>query len=434
MRTLALALVVLGSVPVAKAAMMPHGDLTSLALGSTVIVRAVRTGGPDEAAAYRVDRVLGGRGLAAGQSITIDRRLYRDPPNAAPVAYLFLVRREGQWLLVPSGLRAIAGGRAYRFEQHDNPGPYVAVRQGRDPEDARWEEIEAHHASQEELERAIERDVARADRARAAIARRDVAAVLALLPPARDPALLHLSPLGFYRDTVAHRAYRAFVEAGAIDAALDVSARARGLRPTWPPIEESELLRRAADETAPLARRVVAVELLDVHSDRTLTELVALARGDAPGPVRAAAIRSIARVQHTSSSEPGWAAVRRRAGREIAALVRRLPREREASVRAALLTVAMERSLPLGRGTDPLAVIVARDGDRALFEITSRPGAIRRVALVRPDGSECASPMHVGHSSGTWHGAFPLGACPPDAELLVETEEAAAGRRFPLGR
>src|SRR5690606_8289779 len=222
----ALALAVVGSACVAEAAMMTHTDLTSLALSSTVIVRATRVGGPDEAAVYRVDRVLGGRGLAVGQSVTVDRRLYVDPPSAAAVAYLFLQRRGGEWLLVGSGLRAIAGGRAYRFEQRPSPGPYEAVRQGRDPEDARGEEREAH-LSQEELERAIERAIPRAESARAAIARRDVAAVLALLPPARDPSLPVFDPLGFYRDTVAHRAYRAFVEAGAIDAALDVHARTR---------------------------------------------------------------------------------------------------------------------------------------------------------------------------------------------------------------
>lgn len=119
----------------ARAAMMAHHDLASLALEADAIVRAERTGGPDDAATYRVVRVLAGGGVRAGETITIaqsvyfvDARATFAPPLAGPVepsAFLFL--RAGRdpsqpaWSLVGSGLRLVAGGRAYRFEQRSNP-------------------------------------------------------------------------------------------------------------------------------------------------------------------------------------------------------------------------------------------------------------------------------------------------------------------------
>jgi hypothetical protein len=428
----------------AGAAMMPHYDLASLALESAVIVRAERTGGPDEAARYRVVRVLAGTGLRARETLTIDQSVYRfdangsftGQPITAPLeatAILFLKRGHDAsvpWRLVGSGLRVFAGGRAYRFQQFDNPGPYVALPQRRDPDDLFGDDT-SPQLTLAQLEAAIATAVARADRARTAIAARDVPAILALLPPAP----VETPGFTFYQDRIAVRAFEALIAAREIDGALDVLARTRGLRPWFAEgVHDAELLQRMEDASAPLARRLGAVAIMEMMpSDDTLRRLFVLARDTAgPRELRVAVIDRLAHYEGLSASDPAWPARRRGLERELTALVRNgVRREGDDEVRVALVAAAarweLRNTVP---GSQPFALSAYRQGTRVHFRGAARQGSVAEsyeVVLVRPDGSACDAPVLTSSmSQQSWSGTLDGARC-SDA-VRARQEIGPAGR------
>ena len=425
---LALALLVACASP-ARAATMTHLDLASLALEADVVVRAERTGGADDAASYRVVRLIAGRGLRVGDTVTLDQRLYfvdttgtHGAPIAGPVepaAILFLRagsdRSQPAWSLVGSGLRIVAGGRVYRFEQWSNPGPYVAVPQRRDPEDVRGVATDEHW-DLARLEQGVAAAIARADRARAAIASRDPAAVLALMPAeavARDGFGGHA-----YEDRIAVRGFEALLAAGHLDAALDVLARTRGARPWSVQVEDAELMARAESSAAPLARRIAALSLLDLlPGDDTVRRLIAIARNDtAPAALRVAAVEELAGYEGVSGSDDDWPRRRRALQAALRSLVHDVSTTGPPSVRTALVACAARWEL---RGAVPRAHLVAasavRRGDVVEYHVAAAPGTdptVDAIAVLRDDGTPCAAEVITGWSSAIErHGRIDLAAC-----------------------
>lgn len=376
----ALTALVVGTPP-AQGAMMTHHDLASLVDASQVVVLAERTGGTDDLGEYRVTRVLAGSGLVAGATVRVAHQCYelRGAPHMGvpmpaldPTAVLFLARDPGDAAalrLVPSGLRIFAAGRAYRFEQWNNPGCYVPVPQGRDPEDLLGASPPAAALDRGGLEAAIARAVARVARVRAALASNDVAArrtaLLALWPAPRELLPEARVGAGFFEDGLAHRVFEELLRRGDVPTALEVLARMRGLRP-WlaGDVEDERLLAEARAPDAPAHRRAAAIELIRLPSAEVMAGLVELARADAAPEIRAAALQRLAGLAGTSSDED-WARRKRRLRGTLSRLLRaQLATETAPLVRIAMFGAAEQWNLALpARGTAGVALLARREGD-----------------------------------------------------------------------
>jgi hypothetical protein len=434
--------------------MMRHHDLASLALEADAIVVAERTGGPDEAAVYRVVHVLAGQGLRTNDAIAIYQSGYvidttgerrwgagvRVDAPVSPIAILFLRAAihpsDSAWSLVPSGLRVFAGGRAYRFEQRSNPGPYVAVPQGRDPEDLQGVATSVQW-DRPQLERAIASAVERADRARAAIAARDPAQILTLLPADPVTDLVDVGWHGFYEDRIAIRGFDALIAAGEIDAALDVHARTRGLRHFVAGISDSELLARAESSSAPLPRRIAALSLLDpLLTDDTLRRLIAIAHdADAPPALRVAAIRALAGAAGVSTSNLGWPARRRRLATHVRSLVRELAPRALGSVRVELVACAARWKLLDAVPTEHAIAASATQRDHVVtYHVVAAPGVettLRRVTLLRRDGTACDAESLGGWSAGDdWSGRIDAVRCSEAVQVRIEVRRGGRDRAW----
>jgi hypothetical protein len=449
----------------AHAAMLKHYDLASLALIADVIVMAERTGGPDEAAEYRVLRVLAGQGLRTGEAITINQASYDVPaePESAwtgerldgpvePAAILFLLRPEihapwshshPSWSLVPSGLRVFVGGRAYRFEQWSNPGGYVAVPQTPESE-APHSVAPAVRLDRVELERAIAGAVERAERARAAIAAHDPMQILALLPA--EPVDIWKNEwrdgFGFYQDLIAFRGFEALIAAGEIDAALDVHARTRGLRHfAARDVSDSDLLARAESGSAPLPRRIAALSLLDMlpSDDSTPHRLIAIARdADSPPALRAAAIRVLGGESGVLTSDPGWKARRRRLAKEVRSLVRELAPRALGAVHAELIACAVRwkfrHVVPAERA---IGASATRRDRIVTYRVVAAPGLVasfKGVTLLRPDGTACNSTPSLESSMSVdeWSGRIDIAHCTEVAQVRVEVRSGGRNRAWTI--
>jgi hypothetical protein len=434
----------------ARAATLRHHDLASLALEADAIVVAERTGGPDEAATYRVVKVLAGQRLRIGDAITINQRGYFIGKSDAvgicftscvdepiePIAILFLHAMtspsEPAWRLVPSGLRVFAGGRAYRFKQLSNPGSYVAVPQGRDPEDAYGIASDVHW-DRAELERAIANSVERADRARAAIAARDPAQILALLPADPVDHLWDQFHTGiyarFYEDRLAIRGFDSLIGAGEIDAALDVHARTRGLRRFAVGIGDSALLARAESRSAPLSRRITALAMLDLlPSDDTMRRLIAIARdADAPVPLRVVATRVLAGNTGESATDPSERPQCQQLAADLQSLVREFALRAPGSVRTEL--VACAEKWKLGDAVPALAASATQRDHVMTFRVAAAPDVkveLRGVTRLRSDGTGCDRKLLgrdiVSGNGHDWVGELDASQCAEAAQLRIEVQ------------
>ena len=127
----------------AHAKKMEHHDLSSLVMLSKHVVLAQRdfwTNG-SRSFGYTVTNVYKGS-LLSGQRLYVSHSSYDLAGTFGKVpdrkAVLFLREgKDGRLTPVASGIRVLFGGMVYRFEQSENPGPYIPVPQGRDPADVR---------------------------------------------------------------------------------------------------------------------------------------------------------------------------------------------------------------------------------------------------------------------------------------------------------
>ncbi|MEO8701521.1 MAG: hypothetical protein ABI867_15850 [Kofleriaceae bacterium] len=286
----------------ADAAMMQHYDLAGLILQSDAIVVAQRGVSTGDTTHYQILRTL--RGSFTGTAVDVyDRTYVADGADTRVV--LFLATRDGTTRIVQSGLRVTKANLVFRFEQHSNPGPYVMVPQGADPQD-NWGDSGAQ-LDVAGLERAIAAAGRRVDALAAARSERDPtkrrAAILALFAPGptASPAW------GFYSDLLAQEAKTVLATAGDLEGALLVDLRDRSRHVFDDFAEVGKLVAVATDPKATIALRVAAITAIERHRDlyksfdaiRAMIKLV-----DDPSPlVRAAAIEAAARPAQVQTSE-----------------------------------------------------------------------------------------------------------------------------------
>ncbi len=251
---------------VAPAAPMDHYDLASLWFEAQQVVLADEVSHQyqlaewNETTTYDVTKVWKGT-LEVGARIEVFDDTYdltleptwdtSDPqnlrqipaPDREPRAILFLVPApprlvdehrmtpEGLWMKVPSGMRVVADGKVYRFEQWNNPGPYQPVPQGATIDDGLEGSLErVAPVDLQTFERLLTEATVRAVRCTAALALPGPeprnAALLALLPPARTfPPRERPHAMGFPRDALAQRLQQAIAESGDVDDFLEAMGR-----------------------------------------------------------------------------------------------------------------------------------------------------------------------------------------------------------------
>lgn len=294
----------------ARAMHSPTYDLVSLAFESVAIVRAHRSGD-----AFVVDATLGGN-LRAGTRVQVDTSGYwirLEPTLVRSAEYvLFLQQRHNHgdstpdgWKLVPSGLKAIAGGHVYRFEQLDNPGPYESVPETAGPlglDGVRPALPLPPRAFSSHLSRAIQR----ARQAHEALEQRPSPARNARLlqlvgpPLCRSDALPAVLGVGLgYENRMATEIVNAFDKEDDLDDALEVFARAHGQVNELfldPPLSPAALARAAASAKRPMHQRLAALVALaqpgiGLHADAASARVAVKLLGDPDPRIRALACR-----------------------------------------------------------------------------------------------------------------------------------------------
>jgi hypothetical protein len=252
--------------PVA-AAPMEHHDLATLWFLSEQVVEAQEVAHGfelaewNETTTYKVTRRWKGTLAVDAEIVVFDDAYstriepswdYSDPeqPRQIPApaldgrVYLFLTAaaprliaegqstREGLWQKVPSGLRLVAEGRVWRFEQWSNPGGYRPVPQGDDPQDVLVGTFEPPpqpiDVATFEVELASARGRAEACAKVLAVSDPGLrnALLLMLLPQPRFfPAVLPIDGAGFAADGLSERLRFAIAESGEFDAYLEALGR-----------------------------------------------------------------------------------------------------------------------------------------------------------------------------------------------------------------
>lgn len=250
---LALALAALTRDGTARAAIMHHHDLTSLALEADAIVRA-RQIAEKKVDPYTTERTMkvtrSYKGeLSAGASFVVAYDLYTTEPfdgiprdGGAPKLgeeLVFFLRRAPSdggapgFRLVSSGLRIFLDGKAHRFEQWNNPGGFVPVPQGRDPYDLFGDTRGGEPLDAAGLDAAILEAVARAVAIETALAAPDRPATrrrlvsLAGFEPEAAPVGASLA--GFYADAAGKRIVEALAKRGDLHATLEALSRTPGV-------------------------------------------------------------------------------------------------------------------------------------------------------------------------------------------------------------
>jgi len=424
-------------VPVpARAFMLMHHDLTSLAFESDAVVRAERLGPLGDGSRFRVTEVFAGS-LRAGQEVAAGTGIYDVSGSFSGIAlspepevFLFLTRRDGGWYVTPSGLRVVDGGDVYRFEQWSNPGPYTAVPQGPDPDDVLepWSPYPAVGVAS--FVPMVRRAVRRGSEARAALAISDpsrrLAALLAVLPPPSAERLTSERGMGFYQDLLADEAARVLAEVGDVDGVLEVWARSTGwMRRSGHLLDPPQLLPKALDGSVPEHRRVAALERLfegELPTEAQARRVLSLLTDPSPD-VRALAIASLDRVARTQSTVSGWSARQARIRGHVRTAVRRAWRtETDAGARVAMVEAARVWRFALRRG-DPVAITLERHGGRLRWRWASRPPRDDPRVEVTVDGCAPAHPTGW-HGQGTGGGALTPGCSAPwTAVLRVDGHE-----------
>lgn len=317
-----LALLLTASPRLAGAAMMRHHDLASLVLDSEAIVLA-RRGAVEPRQYYNLThheilKVYRGS-LTVGDDLAVSTDGYllsRDPwgvddGTAAAMSdqVVLFVRhhqRDRDWRLTASGLRILVDGRVLRFEQHNNPGPYVPVDQRRDPYDVMADPRADVPVDLATFEQDLAAAIRHADIVRQALRTADTDAgkhrLLDLVGPAPgtwdDRPCAPEHGIGFYDDRVTTTILEALARTGDLTTTLAGIARIRGgvdlfmFERTFSP---ADLLAFAAADAHPLPSRVAALDLLaeelGAGKDPTIVAGAARLLSDPDPAVRAATAR-----------------------------------------------------------------------------------------------------------------------------------------------
>ncbi len=348
-----------------------YGDLAGLALQADAIVEADRTPNGSGAASYRVTRTIRGN-IAPGVELRLDDGEY-DTASIDKHVVVFLDRVDGAGaFIVPSGLRVTLGGRVFRYEGAARSNDYHRVPQGRDPVDV-WQsgvEPETLAAFEQDLNAAI----ARVDALPAAIAKRDRAALLALLGPASDA-----QAGGDFEDAFASKVLAALVQAHDSEGALLAYARDHSTYAFPSAIPIADCIAIARDTTRPVALRLSAIRAVRNHTDfyanvdavAAMTALVA-----DPAPEVRAAVPEIAVLHGTydARSAAEKAAFERVTRDARAALTRQFAVETDPTALAAI-AMALElypasASLPARAGAPLLAGVAELHRDELRVTVT----------------------------------------------------------------
>jgi hypothetical protein len=435
----------------ARAAMMTHTDLASLALHSQVVVVAQRsptatTSGYVTARDYRVVEVVHGTGLNVGEIVTIDDGIYRtsdwgEPPPATigDEAVLFLAPASpaGTWQLVPSGLRLVIAGGVHRFEQGSNPGPYEAVPQGVDPEDVQGLPGPKGPLSMADFRRELDEAVRRAEQARSwldapAGRQRDEALWTLVGPEVSQVHVFRESTIGsFYVDRLASAILESLGEEN-LDAFLEAEARARHLG--WADQltvrhDADALMAVAETKGAPLARRAAALSLAGSFFARGGTDMearVIALMGHAEPALRAAAV-SNDRLQRATSNEAK------------AALRSLWVAEQDPRVRVIIVEAAARWNISLGE--DVFEVAAERQGPRIVHRSawTGNRPPLDHMTLVIDDGESERRVRIEGPAWSTTHSSGGAWWIPKDLVALggkwtleIKRSDETSPRRLPL--
>lgn len=278
----------------ARAKMMVHYDLTSLAFQSDAIVlaRRVPSGSaqpnqgawPSAPVRHVVVKSFAGN-LHPDEVVDVFYSGYDLEPaewsrhKSVPAGtaiddevILFLKKNESAtstepYSLVASGLRVQLAGKVFRFEQFDNPGPYIPVPQGHDPLDLYEDRAGSDPLTLEDFEVDLLKAIARAGRVHEAVRapadhRRELVELVG--PTDGDLATARvIAPFSFWYDAVATAALEAIGRTKDIALYLEAVSRLRGgVRLSARPFEAEHLAAYAVDPAAPLRRRVAALSVL----------------------------------------------------------------------------------------------------------------------------------------------------------------------------
>lgn len=371
----------------ARAAMMPHYDMVSLALEADAIVRGRVVGErrQDQWTTFKtIEIVRAYKGpLKVGDHVELSYDLYSMRPmfeGAGPadagrpelgpdiVFFLGTARRgrifmvggppiwqprQGErldptsikWTIVPSGVRTFLGGKAQQFVQWSNPGGYGPVPQvaedgSGDPRDG---------LDLAGLEREIERASASARAIQAALEAAD--------SPSRRDRLVELAAGGgsaheelfFYDNRAGTYIVETLAQLGDMPRTLLAASRARGasLARAASPFASGALFDVAGATKSPLPVRLAAIDLLETQWSELRKEtdadsrVITLMRDPEP-QIRAAILR-------VHPTEKASAAMR-------AAIAQRFVEEPVESVRIALFHAARAHEMLalLPRGKEPL--------------------------------------------------------------------------------
>ncbi len=398
---LALALVLFAAgllVPMrARAAMMPHYDMVSLALEADAIVRGrvVSERRQDPWTTFKkIEIIRAYKGpLRVGDHIELSYDLYsmRPPfegagaadagrPELGPDIVFFLeTGRHGRafmvggppvwqphgrlagdggnmdptsiaWSIVPSGMRTFLGGKAQRFVQWGNPGGYGPLPQeAEDGDPQRGLDLRG-------LERAMEQAMTRSSAIEAALeapdspARRDRLVELATTAGDREGA--------FYDNRAGTHIVETLAQQVDLPRTLLAVSRAAGasVHRAASPFAATALFDAAADTKSPLPVRLAAIELLraqwsELRNEKDAERRIIALMGDAVPEIRAAML-------DVYPTEKATTAMR-------AAIVRRFQAEPEEGVRIALFHAARSREMlaELPRGKGPM-ITARRTRDR----------------------------------------------------------------------
>ncbi|MBX3246852.1 MAG: hypothetical protein KF901_06705 [Myxococcales bacterium] len=426
----------------AHAALMTHTDLASLALLSDAVLKVERLDPFGDGMRARV--VTSFRGpLREGRVLVLPAGAYSLTRASGPLAtsetmYVFLQRRGGGWAIVPSGLRVVdTSGRVHRFAQERNPGLYVPVPQGVDPDDVR--EVVGADVPQQvaDFESRLRAALARADEARGALDDPDPigrrARLLAVLgAPAERRMVLPLTTP--YVDELAERAFRRLRDAGDVEGALEVVARSRPGSLQSALRDKAALLRIALDDAAPAHRRVAALEqVFDSVELPTEAETTAVLRllDDASPELRAATLLALDAPGSVQSGVEGWIGIQRRLRAAVgAALTRRWDRETDGFVR-----LRMIRAQALWRATvrnAPRAALVASREAQTLRVRWERrdEGSGAEVVVRGADAAVCElRPEQVSHGADGGHGVYAVGSCAAPWQVILRERRSELARQ-----